>query len=110
MRIILCCNAGLSTTMLMDSMKKTVENSQKLNSADFTFKAIPADALDSEIDNCDAIVIGPQVAHKVDQIKDLAEPRHIPYVVVDKETYGAMDGATVIKSVLIAQRKIELQK
>ena len=34
MRIVLCCAGGLSTTMLMNSMKDTVHNSAKLNDAD----------------------------------------------------------------------------
>ena len=37
MRIVLCCAGGLSTTMLMNSMKDTVHNSAKLNDADFDF-------------------------------------------------------------------------
>ena len=40
MKIVLCCAGGFSTTMLMDSMKKTVKDSAKLNEADFEFKAI----------------------------------------------------------------------
>ena len=43
MRIVLCCAGGLSTTMLMNSMKDTVHNSAKLNDADFDFIAIPID-------------------------------------------------------------------
>ena len=35
MRIVLCCAGGLSTTMLMNAMKDTVQKSAKLNEADF---------------------------------------------------------------------------
>lgn len=102
MRIVLCCAGGLSTTMLMNSMKDTVHNSAKLNDADFDFIAIPIDILQSEADNCDVLVLGPQVAHKLDAVKPIIEPRKIPYVIVDQETYGKMDGATVMKQALIA--------
>ena len=68
MRIVLCCAGGLSTTMLMNSMKDTVHNSAKLNDADFDFIAIPIDILQSEADNCDVLVLGPQVAHKLDAV------------------------------------------
>ena len=57
-----------STTMLMNSMKDTVHNSAKLNDADFDFIAIPIDILQSEADNCDVLVLGPQVAHKLDAV------------------------------------------
>lgn len=110
MKIVLCCAGGFSTTMLMDSMKKTVKDSEKLNSDDFQFVAIPVDILNSEVEDCDVLVIGPQIAHKLDYIKPIIEPFKIPYVIVDKETYGAMDGATVVKMALIAKRKAEMEK
>ena len=53
MRIVLCCAGGLSTTMLMNSMKDTVHNSAKLNDADFDFigfvPQIRSDAVSSTI-------------------------------------------------------------
>ena len=56
------------------------------------------------------MVIGPQIAHKLDAIKPIIEPYHIPYVIVDKDTYGKMDGATVMKMVFIAQKKAQMNK
>ena len=76
----------------------------------FDFIAIPIDILQSEADNCDVLVLGPQVAHKLDAVKPIIEPRKIPYVIVDQETYGKMDGATVMKQALIARRKADLKK
>ena len=108
MKIVLCCAGGYSTTMLMDSMKKVVKDSTKLNENDFEFKAIPVDLLQAEVDDTDVVVIGPQIAHKLDSIKTLIDPHNIPYVIVDKDTYGKMDGATVMKMVLIAKKKAEL--
>ncbi|MFD2729399.1 PTS sugar transporter subunit IIB [Enterococcus camelliae] len=110
MNIILCCAGGFSTTMLMNSIQDTIKKSAKLNIDNFQFKAIPVDQLPNEIDTCDAIIVGPQIAHKVDYIKSVIDNRPIAYVVVDKETYGAMDGATVFKQVLIAKRKLEMGK
>ena len=110
MKILLCCAGGFSTTMLMDSMKRVVKNSKKLDENTFTFKAIPVDLLQSEVEDTDALVIGPQIAHKLDAIKPIIEPYHIPYVIVDKDTYGKMDGATVMKMVFIAQKKAQMKK
>lgn len=108
MKIVLCCQGGFSTTMLMDSMKRTVRDSQKLNEADFTFKAIPVDQLPAEVDDTDVVIFGPQVAHRVDSIKEILDPHAIPYTVVDKDTYGKMDGATVLKMALVARKKADL--
>lgn len=110
MKIVLCCAGGLSTTMLMDSMKAIVKKSAKLNEDAFSFVAIPVDILQSEVEDCDVLVIGPQIVHKLDFIKPIIEPYHIPYVIVDQEVYGKMDGATVMKQVLIARRKADMAK
>ena len=110
MTIVLCCAGGPSTTMLMDSMKAIVKKSAKLNEDDFSFVAIPVDILQSEVEDCDVLVIGPQIVHKLDFIKPIIEPYHIPYVIVDQEVYGKMDGATVMKQVLIARRKADMAK
>lgn len=110
MKIVLCCVGGFSTTMLMDSMKRTVKESAKLNDDDFSFVAVPVDILNSEVENCDVLVIGPQIAHRLDYIKPIIDPYHIPYVIVDKDTYGKMDGATVLKMALIARKKADMNK
>ena len=110
MKIVLCCAGGFSTTMLMDSMKRSVKESAKLNDDDFSFVAVPVDILNSEVENCDVLVIGPQIAHRLDYIKPIIDPYHIPYVIVDKDTYGKMDGATVLKMALIARKKADMNK
>lgn len=110
MDIVLCCAGGFSTTMLMDRIKQTIHESKALNDDDFTLKAIAADFLDQEVDHMDALIMGPQVAHKLESIKPLIEPRHIPYVIVDQDTYGKMDGATVLKQLLIAKRKADMAR
>lgn len=108
MRILLCCAGGFSTNMLMQNMKKVVKESAKLNEEDFKFTAIPADSLEQEIDNWDIVMIGPQVSHKVDFIASICDPRHVPYVVIDKDVYGQMDGATVMKLALVTHKKYQL--
>lgn len=108
MKIVLCCAGGFSTTMLMDSMKRVVKESSKLDEKDFELKAIPVDLLQAEVENTDVLVVGPQIAHKIDYIKPIIEPHKIPYVIVDKDTYGKMDGATVMKMVLIAKKKAQM--
>ena len=108
MRIILCCAGGFSTTMLMKNMENVVKNSKKLNDDDFEFKAIPVDLLKNEVDNCDVLVIGPQIAHKLDYIKPILEPKNVPYVIIDQNTYGKMDGATALKMAVIAHKKANM--
>lgn len=105
MKIVLACVAGLSTTMMMDSMKNVIKNSKKLDSDDYQLLAIPVDQLPSEIDGTDVVLLGPQVSYKSDFVESVTKPLNIPYVVIDKESYGSMDGATVVKQALIAYKK-----
>lgn len=105
MKILLCCAGGFSTNMLMQNMKKVVKESSKLNIEDFDFTAIPADLLENEIDNWDIVMIGPQVSHKTDFIESICKPRNKPFVVIDKDVYGQMDGATVLKLALLTHKK-----
>lgn len=110
MKILLCCAGGFSTNMLMQSMKKVVKQSEKLNEADFDFTAIPADSLEGTVENWDIVLVGPQIAHKIDFIKSILTPLDIPYAIIDKDVYGEMDGATVMKLALVTYKKHQLSK
>lgn len=108
MKILLCCAGGFSTNMLMQNMKKVVKESAKLNENDFEFTAIPADSIESQVDEWDIVLIGPQIAHKLDFLKGILEPKNKPYAVIDKDVYGKMDGATVMKLALVTHKKHQL--
>ena len=108
MKILLCCAGGFSTNMLMQNMKKVVKESKKLREEDFKFIAIPADSLEMEIENWDIVLVGPQVSHKIDFIESICKPRNKPYVIIDKDVYGQMDGATVLKLALVTFKKHEM--
>lgn len=109
MKILLCCAGGFSTNMLMQNMKKVVKESAKLKEEEFSFTAIPADSLEDEIDKWDIVLIGPQVSHKTDMIEAICKPRNIPFTVIDKDVYGSMDGATVLKLALVTYKKHQLE-
>ena len=81
-----------------------------MNEDDFKFIAIPADSLEEEIDNWDIVLIGPQVSHKTDFIESICKPRNIPFTVIDKDVYGEMDGATVLKLALVTYKKHKMKK
>lgn len=110
MKILLCCAGGFSTNMMMQRMREVVKNSQKLDSKDFEFDAIPADALEDKVDGWDVVLIGPQITHKIEHIKTVLDPKGIPCAVIDKDVYGEMDGATVLKLALVTYKKSKLAK
>lgn len=105
MRILLCCEGGLSTNLLMQEMKKAVKNSGTLKTENFEFSAIPLGELDRQIDNWDVVLVGPQVGHRLNDVEKLCKAHNKPYQVIDKDVYGAVDGQTVIKMGIILYRK-----
>lgn len=105
MNIVLCCAGGFSTTMMMEKIKDVIRASKSLNIEDFSLKAISADMLQEETEPIDVVLIGPQIAHREEYIKGILEPRGAAYAIMDKVTYGKMDGATALKMALIADRK-----
>ena len=75
MKILLCCAGGFSTNMLMQNMKKVVKESAKLDENDFEFTAIPADSIESQVDEWDIVLIGPQISHKLDFLEGICRAK-----------------------------------
>lgn len=109
MRLLLCCAGGFSTTMLKENIKKVISSSEKLKDEDFEIEAVPVDLLEQKIEGTDVLLLGPQVRHRIVSITPIIESYDIPYVIIDKDTYGNMDGATTLKMALIAKRKKDLE-
>lgn len=106
MKIVLVCAGGFSTTMMMNSIKKTIESSKKLFIEDFTpMEAIPVDTLNTKILDFDIVLIGPQVGHKLEEINNIAKENNKPTLLINADLYGKVDGATVLKQALIAHHK-----
>jgi len=105
MKILLVCAGGFSTTMMMDAMKEVVEKSAKLNIEDFPMEAIGVDMFENKVDEYDVILVGPQLSHKYSYIKEVAEKKGEPTVLLNSEIYGKMDGATAVKLAIIAYKK-----
>lgn len=110
MNILLCCAGGFSTNMLMKNMRKVVKESNKLNEEDFKFDAISADSLEDQVDGWDVVLVGPQVGHRTEYLHSVLDPRDIPFAVIDRDVYGAMDGATVMKLALVTHKKHQIKK
>ena len=56
------------------------------------------------------VLVGPQVSHKIDFIEAVCKPKNVPFAVIDKDVYGQMDGATVLKLALVTRKKHEMGK
>ena len=82
-KILLVCNAGMSTSMLVAKMKKAAQ-------ADGVEVSIEAKSL------ADAIVLlGPQIRYELENVKKLAGS--VPVEAIDMRDYGMMNGEKVLK-------------
>jgi len=91
-KIMLVCAAGMSTSMLVSRMKKSLEQTnQKI---DVFAKAEP-EAL-SMIDQVDVILLGPQVSYMLSDFEEAATPYQVPVRIINAQDYGRMDGEKVL--------------
>ncbi|MGJ7910147.1 PTS sugar transporter subunit IIB [Neobacillus sp. LXY-1] len=91
--IILLCNAGMSTSMLMNKMKDSAQQSNY----DCDIKAFPLAEAQTVGQSADIILLGPQVRYAQNSVKGLFPGK--PIEVIDMMAYGMLDGKKVIEQV-----------
>ncbi len=94
MKILLVCNAGMSTSMLVTRMEKAAQS----KGIDVEIQAKPITEAEKEIDDWDIVMLGPQVRHCLNQLKKLTQKT--PVVVIEMRDYGLMNGENVLNSAL----------
>lgn len=91
--ILLVCNAGMSTSILVRNMQQAAKDLGV--DAQIVAKSL-TEAKKEGMDDVDVILLGPQVAYELANVK--AAAKDIPAAVIDMKEYGAMDGKKVLKS------------
>lgn len=97
-RILLACAAGMSTSILVANMKKVAAEKGK----DYVIWATAVDSIPDEEDGFDCILVGPQMAKRLDEIEEFAEEfsghrNGVPVEIIPKENYGKINGAAVLE-------------
>ena len=93
MNILLCCAMGISTSIVVQSMKKVA----KAQGKNYKIWAIDADSVDEEDEKIDVVLVGPQVSHKVEEVKELLDDDSIPVAVMNPQDYGKCNGEAILK-------------
>lgn len=97
--IMLCCTAGMSTSLLVTKMQEAAVAAGK----DAEIFAVSASEADHELDTkqIDVVLLGPQVRYMQNDFKKKLAGRKngadIPMAVIDMRAYGMMDRAAVVK-------------
>lgn len=99
-RIVLCCSAGMSTSLVVTKMEKNAAE----RGLDVKIYAIAEQALRDELDSHSgeiiAVLLGPQVRFKLAENKKLTDQYAIPIDVIDPVAYGTLNGAKVLDQAL----------
>lgn len=88
-KIVLLCNGGLSTGILVKKMKEAALK----NSCEYEILAAPVADAEEEGNGADIILLGPQVRFQMDVVKRQVS---CPVVSIDPVSYGTMNGEKVL--------------
>lgn len=93
MRILLVCNAGMSSSILVGKIKKAAE----ARGMEIKIEAKSNNGISSEKGNWDVCLVGPQIIYAVDSIKAAIG---IPVQAVEPRTYAMADGDKALDQAL----------
>ncbi|RWR01864.1 cytochrome C biogenesis protein CcmE [[Pantoea] beijingensis] len=95
-KILLCCAAGMSTSMVVQRMEKAA----KEKALEVEIKAISFDEFSSEIEQFDCCLLGPQIKYKLADFKKIADESGKPIAVINPMDYGMMNGEKILNDAL----------
>ncbi len=94
MKILLVCAAGMSTSLLVEAMrKKAAEEGRN----DVEIAASGSESLEDLIQLYDVVLVGPQVRHRFDRFREIASESGKPIAVIEPMIYGRVDGAGALR-------------
>ena len=96
-KILLACNAGMSTSLLVSNMQKYA----KEIGIEVMIEAVPVLQAEKSWQDWDIILLGPQVRHVIGKFKETVQEQ-IPVLVIDMRDYGLMNGKNVLNTALKA--------
>ncbi|MFJ7684943.1 PTS sugar transporter subunit IIB [Peribacillus butanolivorans] len=91
MNILLCCSAGMSSSLLVSKMKKSAFDQR----IDCKIWAVSVDVAVKQMDKADVLLLGPQVRYMLPQFKQAGMERGIPVEVINMVHYGTVNGKEV---------------
>ena len=95
-KILLCCAAGMSTSMVVRKMQKAAE----AKGIEVEINAIGLEEFTAELPHHDCGLLGPQIKYKLKDFKILADEQHKPIAVINSMDYGMMNGEKILNETL----------
>ena len=95
-KILLCCSAGMSTSLMVNKMQKTAAD----KGIEVEIWAEPMDKASSEVPKADVVLLGSQIKFALPEIKKLTDQAGNKIGVIDMMDYGMMNGEKVLNMAL----------
>jgi PTS system cellobiose-specific IIB component len=93
MNILLCCAAGMSTSLLVTKM----EAAARAEGLEAKIWAVSANEVNNHLNQADVLLVGPQVRYLLPQLKKKGQEVGIPVDAINPVHYGLCNGAEVLK-------------
>lgn len=100
MKIFLCCAAGMSTSMLVDKMKK-VAIEKGIN--DIQIEAFSVSEFSTQVEINDICLVAPQARYRFDEFNAVCSKLGKPCALIPMMDYGTMNGSAVLELALNAK-------
>lgn len=94
-KIMLVCAAGMSTSLLVNKMKKAAE--EKGLAANIFAVPVPEGEDYLKKHSVDVVLLGPQVRYLLNNFQQVLEGTNIPVDVIPMTDYGMMKGDKVLE-------------
>lgn len=92
MKIMLACQAGMSTSILVAKMEEEAKKQGK----EYKIWAIDQSLIERELGNFDVLLLGPQIQHTLKKVKRIVGEK-APVEVIRPMDYGRGNGAAVLE-------------
>lgn len=99
--IILVCQWGASTGMLVEKMREAASK----KSIEVSINAIAESKLEQNIDEADIVLLAPQVRFKKSAFEEKYKEKDVPIMIIETVDYGMLNGEKVLSAVLDELKK-----
>jgi len=93
-KILLCCSAGMSTSMVVKKMRAAAES----KNIDVEINAVGSEEFDANVTEYDCFLLGPQIKYKLEDFKARVDGK--PIAVINQMDYGMMKGEKILTDAL----------
>ncbi|WIL69797.1 PTS sugar transporter subunit IIB [Staphylococcus cohnii] len=95
MKVIMVCSGGMSSSMIVDAVKKEAAK----ENFDLEIVAVGTEAFENEIADYDLGLVAPQVRHRLDKFKKNGEAVNKPVDVIDPMGYTPIGAPKILKQI-----------